>query len=150
MDRVNKLYEDNPELIGYFAKGAPAIVTSNQCGGVDLSIVNGTKCILEKLFWKDDAIEAKAIMKIERSKKINDTEVTVDCPPDFIIVTLLDKHGNMRSFIDFPLNLNLLECCNNGGIAIPIAMNQTVELKICKKEKIMIKYYDYALDLGFA
>ena len=43
------LYEKNEKLIGRFAKGAPAIVTSNQCGGVHLKIVNGTKCLLEKL-----------------------------------------------------------------------------------------------------
>ena len=44
------MHDNHQELIGYFAKGAPAIVTSKQYGGVDLSIVNGTKCMLEKLF----------------------------------------------------------------------------------------------------
>ena len=47
---LNKPCEDNPELIGYFVKGAPAILTSNQHEGIDLSIVHGTKCILGNFF----------------------------------------------------------------------------------------------------
>ena len=78
-------------------------------------------------------------MKIERANERNKKEVEVDCILDVIIVTLLDKHGNMRSAIDFPLSPNILECCNNGGIAISIAINQTVELETYKKETIMIK-----------
>ena len=150
LSALNKLHEDNPELIGYFCEGAPAVVNSNQCGNVDLGIVNGTKCFQQKLFWKDDAIETEARMLIERAKKRNEKVVEMDIIPDVVIVTPLDKHGNVRSPLDFPFSQKLLECCNNGGIAIPIAMNQTLELKICKKENITIKYYDHALDLGFA
>ena len=88
-------------------------------------------------------------MKIERCKRRNEKKVIADSPPCFIIVTLFYKNRNMRSSSDFPLSFDLLECCNN-GIAIPISMNQIVDLEICKKEKTFIKYYDHALDLGFA
>ena len=54
---LNAIYDQHPELIGYFVKGAPAVVTSNQSGSVDLKIVNGTKCILEALYWKDSSIQ---------------------------------------------------------------------------------------------
>ena len=35
-------------------------------------------------------------------------------------------------------------------MCIPITLDRTEELEICKKEKTKIKHQDYALDLGFA
>ena len=66
---MNAIYDQLLELISYFVKGAPAVVTSNQSGSVDLKIVNGTKCILEALYWKDSSIEQEANRKIERARR---------------------------------------------------------------------------------
>ena len=54
---LNAIYDQHLELIGYFVKGTPIMVTSNQSGSFDLKIVNGTKCILEALYWKDSSIQ---------------------------------------------------------------------------------------------
>ena len=53
---LSAIYDNHSDLIGYFVKGTPAIATSNQYSDVDLSAVNETKCILEKLFWKDESM----------------------------------------------------------------------------------------------
>ena len=74
----------------------------------------------------------------------------MDYPPDFIAVTILDKNGDIRNINDFLLQLDLLDCCSKNGVCIPITLDRTEELEICKKEKTKIKHQDYALDLGFA
>jgi len=61
--------------------------------------------------------------KIEKAKRKNQTEVLIDSPPNFILVILLDNHGNIRRREDFPLDLDHLEDCSNTRIVIPIALN---------------------------
>lgn len=147
---LNAIYDQHPELIGYSIKDALAVVTSNQSGSVDLKIVNGTKCILEALYWKDSSIQQEANRKIERARRKNEIDVIVDTPPDYVLVTLLDKEGKIRSRDSFPLDLNLLPTFDDNRITIPIAMTQLEDLVISKEDKIKIKYSDHALDLGFA
>ena len=84
------------QLIGEFVNGAPSVITSNNSGNVDLKIVNGSKCIMESLCWKDRSIQIEIEKKISRSIKNNHSEVFIDIPPDFILVTLLNKDRKPR------------------------------------------------------
>ena len=71
-------------------------------------------------------------------------------PPDYILVILLDKQGRICSRDSFPLDLCLLATLRAHGIVMPIAMSQIEDLIINKEDEIKIKYFNHALDLGFA
>ena len=67
LSMLNILFENKSALKEKFAKGVLAIRTSNECRGVKLKIVNGTKYILEKLFQKHIPLENDIDSKIIRS-----------------------------------------------------------------------------------
>ena len=68
----NELYETHPELIGIFVKSAPAILLSNLSSNVSEIIVNGSKGIMEALFYEDENDSKEANKKIrEAEKKMN-------------------------------------------------------------------------------
>ena len=70
---------------------------------VELKIVNGRKCILKKLIWKDILLELEATSKIIRAQKKSD--VLLDHLLDFIFITILDKDSNAKKE-DFLLDLD--------------------------------------------
>ena len=146
----NALYDIYPELIGEFVSGAPSVITSNNSGNVDLKIVNGSKCIMESLCWKDRSIQIEIEKKISRSIRSNNSEVFIDVPPDFILVTLLDKDGNPRKREDFPINIDLVLNENDSNVVIPISCSISEKIEISNKQKLPIQYQQHAVDLGFS
>ena len=115
-----------------------------------MKVVNGTKCLLEKLLWKDASIEAEVDKVIRRAIRNNETEVDPDTPPDVVFVILLDKHGKIRKREDFPIDLSFLDNCNENRVMIPIPLRKHEDLEICKEEKVIVKYIDHVFDLGYA
>ena len=111
----------HPQLIGKFVNGAPSIITSNNSGNADLKIVNGSKCIIESLCQKDRSIQIEIEKKNSRSIKNNHSKVFIDIPPDFILVTLLNKDGKPRKQEYFPINIDLALNDNDSNIIIPIS-----------------------------
>jgi hypothetical protein len=149
---VNDLLKQHPELVAYFVRGAPAIITGNIAP--DKKVANGTRCNLHSLILEDDEIWDEAIQRYSPGK------VTwLDRPPKFIAVKLLDKEKMIQAGWD---------SCNTlvpGEIVIPLAENRRraipFEASSVKKPRLKSKasdtalqqqmaYYDFRVELAFA
>ena len=142
------MYKLYPELIGIFVKSAPVIMTSNLSGNVSKQIVNGTKGILEGLYYSDKKEDEEAKRKIREARKKNESEVILLNPPDYIIITLLDnKTQKVRDKDTIPEDFNLLQDEDSRKIMIPV---QNIIKNQVELEKVDIEYKDHPLELAFA
>ena len=100
---------------------APAIILDNRSGNVAEQIVNGTKGLMESLLWENKIIQRRMEKLIRCAIKCSDTEIMLDTPPDFTMMSLMDsKNHKRRSKHTLPKDFILLQDENSDMFIIPV------------------------------
>ena len=54
-------------------------------------IVNGTKALIESLLWIDKSVQRQMEKLIRDAIKRSDTEIFLDAPPNYVMMSLINK-----------------------------------------------------------
>ena len=84
------LQKNNKELIDIWSWHAPAIFLNNRSGIVAEQIYNGTKGLMESFLWIDKSAQRKMDELIRDAIARGDTDILLDTPPDYVMMTLAD------------------------------------------------------------
>ena len=143
-----------PRLYSYFVPGAPGMILANSVANVSLETANGTDCKYHALYYNDEQKNIELQNKISQSRP--GTILTIDTPPDFIVVELIDRDGST-----WPDHLNLCSTTiqyNNQThkekVLIPIGMLDKRSQKKLNTfrmtDNLRMSYASHGVDLAFA
>ena len=72
-------------------KSAPSILLNSLSSNMSKKILNRIKGIIEVLFYANNKYDKDTQRKIREAKRKNESELTLEKPPNYIVVTLLDN-----------------------------------------------------------
>ena len=142
----------HPQLFGCFVFGGKSVILSNTSGNVEMGICNGTRCTMHSIAWSNEDVENEMLNVIHDAMEKGEAIVTVDCPPDYIIVELMDSStGEIRDKIALHADFNLNDEKESKSIFFPISlsMEEATEVRTKDKKKIEVHFKQRACELAF-